>query len=103
MLLRFQEILFYSIPSEKEIAGGAKPELLKRFPSGHEETVTKILLLDVDKVRRARCGVEIVFYERLSGVKAARSLTVSPSFWEGVKLSPQAGTPSGEERLEVMM
>lgn len=46
-----QEICFYNIPTEKESKAGAKPELLKRFPSGHEEPVTKILLLDVDRVR----------------------------------------------------
>lgn len=45
-----QEICFYNIPTEKESKAGAKPELLKSFPSGHEELVTKILLLDVDKV-----------------------------------------------------
>ena len=45
-----QELMFYSIPTEKEIAVGRKPDLLKRLPSGHEEPVTKILLLDVDKV-----------------------------------------------------
>lgn len=42
--------MFYAIPTEKEASGGAKPEFLKRFPSGHEEPVTKIVLLDVDKV-----------------------------------------------------
>lgn len=47
---RPQDILFYSIPTEKEIAGDGKPELLKQFPSGHAEPVTKILLLDIDKV-----------------------------------------------------
>lgn len=45
-----QEIVFYSIPTEKEATAGIKPELLKRFPSGHEETIKKVLLLDVDKV-----------------------------------------------------
>ena len=49
---RIQEICFYNIPTEKESKAGAKPELLKSFPSGHEELVTKILLLDVDRVRR---------------------------------------------------
>ncbi|CBJ33400.1 conserved unknown protein [Ectocarpus siliculosus] len=45
-----KEICFYTIPTEKESkAGGGKVELLKSFPSGHEEPVTKILLLDVDK------------------------------------------------------
>lgn len=48
--LRAQEICFYNIPTEKESRAGAKPELLKSFPSGHEETVTNIILLDVDKV-----------------------------------------------------
>lgn len=48
-----QEICFYNIPTEKEGRAGAKPELLKSFPSGHEELVTKILLLDVDRVRKA--------------------------------------------------
>ena len=51
-LSQSQEICFYLIPSEKEIAGGVKPELMKTFPSGHEEPVTKIVLLDVDRVGR---------------------------------------------------
>lgn len=51
--VRLQEISFYNIPTEKESKAGAKPELLKSFPSGHEELVTKILLLDVDRVGRA--------------------------------------------------
>eukprot|EP00903_Cladosiphon_okamuranus_P009693 g9222.t1 len=44
-----REICFYNIPTEKESKAGAKPGLLKSFPSGHEEQVTKILLLDVDR------------------------------------------------------
>ncbi|CAM9370706.1 unnamed protein product [Ascophyllum nodosum] len=54
-----RELMFYSIPTEKEIAVGRKPDLLKRLPSGHEEPVTKILLLDVDKwmvVVTCACG-----------------------------------------------
>lgn len=47
-----QEICFYNIPTDKESKAGAQPELLKSFPSGHEELVTKILLLDVDRVGR---------------------------------------------------
>ena len=54
--LASQEICFYLIPTEKENAAGVKPELMKTFPSGHEEPVTKIVLLDVDRVRLA-CGM----------------------------------------------
>lgn len=49
-MMHEQEILFYSIPTEKEVAAGVKPEMMKRFNSGHLEPVTKILLFDVDKV-----------------------------------------------------
>ncbi|CAN0109004.1 unnamed protein product, partial [Scytosiphon promiscuus] len=54
-----REICFYNIPTEKESKAGAKPELLKSFPSGHEEPVTKILLLDVDRwmvIATCACG-----------------------------------------------
>ncbi|CAM9124805.1 unnamed protein product [Sphacelaria rigidula] len=54
-----REILFYSIPTEKEVAAGVKPEMMKRFNSGHLEPVTKILLFDVDKwmvVATCACG-----------------------------------------------
>lgn len=54
--LASQEIRFYQIPTEKENAAGVKPELMKAFPSGHEEPVTKIVLLDVDRVGLA-CGM----------------------------------------------
>ena len=47
-----KEICFYTIPTEKETAAGVKPELMKTFSSGHEEPVTKIVLLDVDRVGR---------------------------------------------------
>lgn len=57
-LARCQEVCFYNIPTEKESKAGAKPELLKRFPSGHEELVTKILLLDVDKVGKESPGMD---------------------------------------------
>lgn len=54
-----REILFYSIPTEKEVSAGVKPELMKRFNSGHGEPVKKILLFDVDKwmvVATCACG-----------------------------------------------
>ncbi|CAN0107386.1 unnamed protein product, partial [Laminaria digitata] len=54
-----REICFYLIPTEKENAAGVKPELMKAFPSGHEEPVTKIVLLDVDRwmvVVTCACG-----------------------------------------------
>ncbi|CAM9281350.1 unnamed protein product [Pylaiella littoralis] len=54
-----REICFYNIPTEKESKAGVKPELLKSFPSGHEELITKIILLDVDRwmvIATCACG-----------------------------------------------